>query len=52
LTIIITAISIDIAPSVAQDAEPLPIPSPAQSAANFKEGLYFADVEVRGRPIF
>ncbi|MGB3238262.1 MAG: mechanosensitive ion channel family protein [Geitlerinemataceae cyanobacterium] len=52
VTIAITAISINITPSVAQDAEPVPVPSPAKTTAEVKEGLYFADVEVRGRPIF
>lgn len=52
ITIALATISFRVAPSFAQDAEPVPVASPPSSAPIVKEGLYFADVEVRGRPIF
>ncbi|HIK32988.1 MAG TPA: mechanosensitive ion channel family protein [Oscillatoriales cyanobacterium M59_W2019_021] len=52
VTSALATIAFRVSPSFAQDAEPVPVASPAASAPSSKEGLYFADVEVRGRPIF
>lgn len=47
LLLTLTALSPSLAPALAQ-----PSPSPAQTSTGVQEGLYFADVEVRGRPVF
>lgn len=47
LLLTLTALSLNPTSTLAQ-----PSPAPAQSSTGVQEGLYFADVEVRGRPIF